>query len=114
MAADTGIEPVSLALTGRCITLMLIRKIKWSGIRESNPFPELGRLVPGRSANPAQDSRIVKEQPVVGYRGLGARGSFPLVFLAPAWHRGPRASIDGNTCDESIIGPHGRGPETRA
>jgi hypothetical protein len=97
MAADTGIEPVSLALTGRCITLMLIRKIKWSGIRESNPFPQLGRLVPGRSANPAQDNRIVKEQPVVGYRGLGARGLFPLVFLAPAWHRGPRASVDGNT-----------------
>lgn len=28
MAADTGIEPVSPALTGRCITLMLIRKNK--------------------------------------------------------------------------------------
>src|SRR5580693_8075377 len=83
MAADTGIEPVSLALTGRCITLMLIRKkIKWSGIRESNPFPQLGRLVPGRSANPAQDSRIVKEQPVVGYRGLELEG-VSLCFLGP-------------------------------
>ena len=97
MAADTGIEPVSLALTGRRITMMLIRKNKVERDKGVEAFPQLGRLVHGRSANPAQDSRIVKEQPVVGYRGLGARGSFPLVFLAPAWHRGPRASIDGNT-----------------
>ena len=83
MAADTGIEPVSLALTGRCITLMLIRKNKVERDKGVEPFPQLGRLVPGRSANPAQDSRIVKEQPVVGYRDLELEGEFPSGFLGP-------------------------------
>jgi hypothetical protein len=65
-------------------------QIKWSGIRESNPFPQLGRLVPGRSANPAQDSRIVKEQPVVGYRGLELEG-FSLWFSWPRHGTGGHA-----------------------
>jgi hypothetical protein len=38
MAADTGIEPVSLALTGRCITLMLIRKNKVERDKGVEPF----------------------------------------------------------------------------
>jgi hypothetical protein len=38
MAADTGIEPVSLALTGRCITLMLIRKNKMERDKGVEPF----------------------------------------------------------------------------
>ena len=38
LAADVGIEPTSYALTARCIALMLIRKNKWSGMRESNPL----------------------------------------------------------------------------
>ena len=38
LAADVGIEPTSYALTARCIALMLFRKNKWSGMRESNPL----------------------------------------------------------------------------
>jgi hypothetical protein len=33
---------------------MLDRKIKWSGVRESNTFSQLGRLEHNQCANPAQ------------------------------------------------------------
>src|SRR3989337_3761654 len=52
MVGPEGIEPSTPALRGRCSN-QLSYGPKWSGIRDLNPFLQLGKLTLSPSTNPA-------------------------------------------------------------